>query len=145
MAKRAAPSKPTRQEREALLAQLEKDKADLNAVKALLGRNPALVNAKLDDASHRSLHLAAIRGHTAIAQALLAAGAGVDLRDRFRRTALHYVAAGAAAHTRVARFLIASGAELNARDSVGDTPLALARLFGRRSLTALLRRAGARE
>jgi ankyrin repeat protein len=67
----------------------------------------------------------------ATAEALLAAGAGIDVRDANGRTALHYAAA--AGYTDVAKLLVDRGADVNAKDVDGVTPAeaALGKLRGR--------------
>ena len=67
----------------------------------------------------------------ATAEALLKAGAGIDVRDAGGRTALHYAAA--AGYTDVARLLVERGADVNARDADGVSPVdaALGKLKGR--------------
>ena len=56
----------------------------------------------------------------ATAEALLKAGAGIDVRDNSGRTALHYAAA--AGYTDVAKALVEHGADVNAKDVDGVTP-----------------------
>ena len=67
----------------------------------------------------------------ATAEALLAAGAGIDARDNNGRTALHYAAA--AGYTDVAKALVDRGADLSAKDVDGVTPAeaAMGKLRGR--------------
>jgi ankyrin repeat protein len=57
----------------------------------------------------------------ATAEALLAAGAGIDVRDARGRTALHHAAA--IGYTDVVALLAARGADLSAQDADGVTPL----------------------
>jgi uncharacterized protein len=61
----------------------------------------------------------------ATADALLKAGAGIDVRDNNGRTALHYAAA--AGYTDVAKLLAERGADINAKDVDGVTPVDAAR------------------
>ena len=67
----------------------------------------------------------------ATAEALLKAGAGIDVRDNNGRTALHYAAAGG--YTDVAKALVDHGADVNATDVDGVTPAeaAMGKLRGR--------------
>ena len=67
----------------------------------------------------------------ATAEALLTAGAGIDVRDNSGRTALHYAAA--AGYTDVAKALVDHGADVNAKDVDGVTPVeaAMGKLRGR--------------
>lgn len=72
-----------------------------------------------------ALHYATDRGHTAVVDALLAAGAEVNLADPDQGwTPLMYAAYDDRAD--IAQRLIAAGADLNARDPQGRTPLILA-------------------
>lgn len=57
----------------------------------------------------------------ATAEALLDAGAGIDIRDARGRTALHHAAA--IGYTEVVALLAARGADLTAQDADGMTPL----------------------
>lgn len=72
-----------------------------------------------------ALHYATDRGHTAVVNILLAAGAEVNLADPDQGwTPLMYAAYDDRAD--IAQQLIAAGADLNARDPQGRTPLILA-------------------
>ena|ERR1700677_1649835 len=97
----------------------------------------------VDRLGRTELHYAACEGDLAKTQALLAAGAQVELPDDNGWTPLHFAAQ---AHSvAVSEALLAAGASVNPRDSHGNTPLSKA-VFnsrGRGDLIALLRRHGA--
>jgi ankyrin repeat protein len=71
----------------------------------------------------------------------LAAGAHIDARDTFGRTALHL--ASEAGDVAVVAHLIAAGADIEARDDEGETPLFGASTSGRSAVVAQLIAAGA--
>lgn len=80
-----------------------------------------------DDADARgetALMHAAMANFSAVATALIAHSARLDLRDRIGNTALHWAAQSGSAG--VLRVLLAAHAEVDAIDSKGQTPLMLA-------------------
>ena len=70
-----------------------------------------------------ALHLAARSGHTATAQALLAAGAEIEARDNRGYTALILASRHGGAATATAQALLTAGAEIEARNKSGRTAL----------------------
>jgi ankyrin repeat protein len=97
----------------------------------------------VDGLGRTELHYAACNGDLAKTQALLAAGAQVDLPDDNGWTPLHFAAQ---AHSvEVSEALLAAGASVDPRDSHGNTPLwkAVFNSRGRGELIVLLRRHGA--
>tara|TARA_B100000900_G_C20474912_1_gene672971 strand:- start:205 stop:1074 length:870 start_codon:yes stop_codon:yes gene_type:complete len=80
-------------------------------------------------------------GHTEIAQALVAAGADVNARDKNGDTAL--LLASMNGHTETAQALVAAGADKNARNKHGDTGLILASGKGHTETARALIDAGA--
>jgi ankyrin repeat protein len=60
------------------------------------------------------LNCAVERGHTEIANSLIAAGATIDVEDIRQRTALIYAAEEG--HTDIANSLITAGASMDAKD-----------------------------
>lgn len=63
-------------------------------------------------------------GHLAVAEALLKAGANVNLQDSVGQTALHIAAL--TGHSEAARFLLANGAEVGKRDERGRSAMDIA-------------------
>lgn len=105
---------------------------------ASVGSGPVLevVLAKVTDPN--TIHLAACKGDLTKVKTLIKGGAGVNARDGFGCTALHWAAL---ANTNdVADFLLAEGAEVNAKDNQGASPLLNAR---RLDMIALLVSKGA--
>lgn len=114
---------------------------------ALLARYPWLATATRRGQFGRrtALHLAAERGHTAIAALLLAHGADVAARDEGdNATPLHWAAGGG--HLETVRLLLERGAPVDVRDDVHERgPLGWATALGdtHREVAALLIRHGA--
>jgi ankyrin repeat protein len=82
-----------------------------------------LIGVRDSDGS-TALHCAAWKGHEAVVEWLLRAGADVKAHnenDHWGTTALH--AAAHADHARIAERLLAAGAEIDARDREGRTAL----------------------
>ena len=79
--------------------------------------------------------------HSAVAEALLAGGAAVNVEESNRATPLHMAAFSG--HSTVAEALLAGGAALNLKANDGNTPLGLATDYGHSAVAALLRRQGA--
>jgi hypothetical protein len=102
-------------------------KGDLAKARALLKRNPQLVNAK-GLLGLTPLHCAAQFGHRDVAELLLASGAKVNATDSDGETPLHWAARSG--HKDIAELLLASGAEVNAKNHDGETPLHLAEVWG---------------
>jgi ankyrin repeat protein len=96
-------------------------KGKLAKVRALLKRNPQLVNAT-DSNGATPLHYAALYVHKDVVQLLLASGAEVNAKAHDGVTPLHYCAASRGSKD-VAKLLLANGAEVNAKDQHGSTPL----------------------
>jgi ankyrin repeat protein len=91
---------------------------DADTVAALLDSDPQLCN--LADRSPERLsvlHHAAGRGHLAVVELLLAAGAAVDKRSHDGSTPLHEAAAGG--HLEIVRLLVQAGANPRARTNSG--------------------------
>ncbi|CAL1144599.1 unnamed protein product [Cladocopium goreaui] len=82
------------------------------------------------------LHSAALNGHTAVMEQLLAAGAAVDAASSDGATPLHYAALNN--HTAVVERLLAAGAAVDAADNNGVTPYDTAKHFGRRKVMGVL-------
>ena len=97
-------------------------------------RLEALPGAKPDarSADDAPLLLAASRGHRAVAELLLAAGADVEQRGVRRRTAL--MLAAAAGHADTVDLLLERGARAHVRDADGNTAETLALAAGHEAL-----------
>jgi ankyrin repeat protein len=113
---------------------------DLGTALRLLKADPYLVGSR-EAYRITPLHRAAMAGHAAVAEALLARSAAVDAKDYGGGTALH----SAAAHGRpdVAAVLLERGADPDAMDEEGHTPLHLAARGGHEAAAAVLLDKGA--
>ncbi|MDD3470914.1 MAG: ankyrin repeat domain-containing protein [Thermoguttaceae bacterium] len=89
-----------------------------------------------------ALHFAASCGDAAMVEALLAAGASVDLKNRDGVTPL--LLAAQENQLEVVRILLAAGADLNVRANEGITPLHQAAAQGFTSICELLLKSGSR-
>eukprot|EP00808_Paulinella_micropora_P002881 g63608.t1 len=111
----------------------------LDRVKELLAQG---VSAESKDSSaphSTALIKAGWKGHTTIAEALLAARANVNATNDDGSTAL--ILAGANGHTPTAQALLAAGANLEAKTNAGKTALDLARQYNKPVTAVLLEEA----
>jgi len=113
---------------------------DLGRVKALLKDNSDLLFSKDNQYGGTPLHWAAVSGHKAVAEFLLASKAEVNATNNKGWTPLHD--AVISGHKEMAEFLLANSAKVNATNNDGDTPLQLAVNKDRRDLAELLREHG---
>jgi len=90
-----------------------------------------------DDFDHTPLHIAARSGDKELVQALIADGIDVNLKNRWRQTAL-YLAAHISGDMEIVQILINAGADLNVKDRWGCVMLHYAAEHGRKELAALL-------
>ena len=95
-------------------------KGDLERVKALVNKDPGLVNAPGGNGK-APLHWAAQGGHLEIAEFLIERGAVVDSQNVADETPLHYAAA--LGQSEVVKLLVEKGASLNPKTITGETPL----------------------
>lgn len=98
-------------------------RGNLVGMKSLLESDGILIEARDTDGS-TALHCATWKGHDAVVEWLLSAGADVHTHnenDHWGTTALH--AAAHANQPRIAQRLIDAGADVNAKDREGRTPL----------------------
>jgi ankyrin repeat protein len=108
------------------------------SVAAHLERDPQLADlADRGPGRFSVLHIAAYRGHLAVVEVLLAAGASVNRWSHEGTTPLFEAALGG--HLEVARVLIAAGAETRVSDNGGHTLYSAARVGGNRELMELLK------
>jgi N-acyl-D-amino-acid deacylase len=91
------------------------------------------------------LHQAAAYGPVESVRLLLQAGANVNARDVRQLAPLTFALATEYASPEIVGTLIQAGADLNVADNFGDTPLDWAKKFGKPSVIAELKRAGAKE
>ena len=77
-----------------------------------------------DEDGMSALHWASDRGHAAVVDLLLAAGANPGTADGEGQTPLHYAAS--CGHRASAERLLAAGADPGAADSEGETPVDMA-------------------
>jgi len=107
---------------------------DGNAVRWLL-RRKALVDDSArpaDSLRTTPLMVAAEAGATDVVRALIAGGADVNRKDDTGWTALHFVASAPdRGHMRIVDALLAAGAARAALSRKGETPAALARIYGK--------------
>ena len=92
-------------------------------LRVLLETNPNAIHARDSDGS-TALHCATWKGHQAVVELLLGAGADVNLHnnnEHWGTTPLH--AAAHANQATIAQMLIDNGADVNAHDKNGKTPL----------------------
>lgn len=103
--------------------------------------------AKVDSATGKDkftlLHEAAWHGNAAATEALIDAGASIELKDMYKETALFTAACHG--YTEVCRILLRHGARVNNPNHCGITPLGIAVDHGHDETAALLREAGGVE
>ncbi|XP_059470991.1 uncharacterized protein LOC132193991 isoform X3 [Neocloeon triangulifer] len=95
----------------------------LHIAKYLLGLNDFSVEMKGRD-EKTALHMAAYKGHVAVAEFLLSKGAKVNARDENNKTPL--ASAAQFSSEEMCRFLVGKDADLSAVDNYGDDALHLA-------------------
>lgn len=100
------------------------------------GISPLNVNSR-GSFGNTPLHVAAIRGDTAMIASLLDAGAVIDAAGEYQYTPLHE--AVEQGHLDAVRVLLEHGASLAAVTYDGETPLVLAGIIENREIEILLR------
>jgi ankyrin repeat protein len=115
-------------------------KGDLDGVKALIERNPQLVNAK-DENGRTPLHLACRGVHVEVVKYLVDKGADVNAGDSSKTVPLHSLAVRN--NTEAIRLLLAKGAVIDAKDYGGHTALHYAAMSDAADAAALLIEKGA--
>jgi len=108
---------------------------DVEKVQALLQADPKVVEARTGD-GNTPLHVAALEGHTAVAQALLDGHAQVNARGLREETPLHMAIYDG--HRAMVGLLLANRADVNAPSATGETPLHVAARKGHREVVELL-------
>ncbi|MBI5820124.1 MAG: ankyrin repeat domain-containing protein [Verrucomicrobia bacterium] len=109
-------------------------------LKRVFQRRPDVVTWK-DEHGCTALHYAVGSRNIQIVEFLLAAGAGVNVRDNSGRAPLLYAAASR--DVKVVELLLARKADVNVRNEMGETPLDLAERVGPPEVVDLLRECGA--
>jgi ankyrin repeat protein len=135
---KAAPPSPRKKRVDDLFAATAE--GDVRVVRSALAGGIA-VDARDDAARNTPLVLAAMKGHRALAIALLRAGAAVNAKNDFGQTALYFAAHEGDAV--LVRALLRRGARVNAREHTGLTPLFVAVLQGRTTTVKVLLARGA--
>jgi ankyrin repeat protein len=115
-------------------------KGDLEGVKALIEKNPELVNAR-DKDGRSPLHWASRGVHLEIVKFLVDQGANVNAADSNQVVPLHSLAVRNAAAA--IEILVAKGANVDAKDYGGNTALHYAALYDAVDAVALLIEKGA--
>jgi ankyrin repeat protein len=135
---------------------LEHDRYDIVTIAAVANDLPTLklalaLGASAQNVTSRydgtALIAAAHLGHEAVVAELIGAGAPLDHVNNLGWTALIesiVLGDGGPRHTATLDALVKAGANVNLADRSGQTPLALARGRGYRTMAAILERAGAR-
>jgi ankyrin repeat protein len=110
---------------------------DVEAVRVLLEKDPALVHAHSRD-GWTPLHLAAHGGHKRVVEALLAGGADVQAPadNSLASTPLLWAISGQDLET--VTLLLAHGADVNSASNAGSTPLHKAAVLGNVAIVQLL-------
>lgn len=110
---------------------------DATTVAELLDRDAQLANvADRRPGRFSVLHIAAFKGHLAVVELLLSAGASANRWSHEGTTPLFEAALGG--HLEVARVLIAAGAETRVSDNGGHTLYSAAKVGGNREFMELL-------
>ena len=118
---------------------------DAGRVRELVKLDPSLMSVRDSDGS-TPLHCACWKGHEAVVDVLLQAGADVNAEnanEHWGTTPLH--AAAHANQKKVAELLIAHGANINAKNLNNRTPLQETSFHKAASVAKLLRTAGASD
>jgi len=129
---------------EKLMFKAVKD-GNVEAVKALAAADPALVHAR-DKEMNTPIHWAAWKGHPAVIDALLDAGADIHCHsqnEHWGTTPLHAAAHGN--QKAAAEALLKRGADVNLAKPSGGTPLAETRVHNATATAKVLRQAGGIE
>ena len=89
----------------------------------------------------RGIWRAADQGNIEAVKKHLDAGVGIHVLDKkYGFAPLHYAADGG--HKEIVELLLAKGADVNQRDKIGKTPTYWAMRYGRKEVTAILRKHG---
>eukprot|EP01083_Nonionella_stella_P151028 482129_1 len=115
--------------------------ADMDAVRALIKRDPDLVDAE-SQAGWRPLHFAAYHGHGNILYELIQHDANVDAQNLEGNTPLHDAAYRG--HLGIVEALIKANADVNVVNNDQRTPLHTAAIRGRSEVASMLMGGGAR-
>ncbi len=95
-------------------------KGDLARVKAILEKNPGVIN-ETDKEKQTPLHIATISNNLKLVDLLISRGADIKARDNKNRTPLYWAARETCPD--IVDLLVKKGVDVNATDSEGFTPL----------------------
>lgn len=110
----------------------------IKKVKALIGGNPELVNAR-DKSGWTPLYWAVSNGNMKMTRFFISKRADVNVKANMGETPLHM-----ANSLEIVKFLISKGADINAKDGGGVTALSWAMIEGNEELVNFLISEGAR-
>ncbi len=113
---------------------------NLEGIKDLFTRHPAMNRNPIEHGNHTPLHLAVCRKHYECARYLLENGADVTIQDENGMTPLHLACANGRTPHDIIQALIERSGNLNIRDRLGNTPLHYAsgyRYFEHTSITTI--------
>lgn len=116
---------------------------DVQALREILDRYPAIINKTVASSSATLLHAAAHNAQLEAVKELLSRNADVNALNASGYTPLHDCASRGSEE--IAVLLLEKGADLTVRNKAGLTPLGMAKLRNRPEMEELLRKHGGKE